>query len=131
VLLVDDEKDVAQSLARLLVLYGHKALAVHSGEAALEAARSYAPDAVLVDIGLPDMDGFELARRLRADYAGRPLQLLALTGYGPNAGRFDAATFDAAAFDAAGFDAHLIKPVSVESLQRLLSAPPLRRVIPP
>ena len=113
VLLVDDEVDQAVALGKLIELEGHDTMVVHSAAAALEAARDFAPEVALLDIGMPDMDGFELARRLRAEQAGRPLLLVAVTGYGQ----------DAARFDAAGFDAHLLKPLRLDALRELLEVP--------
>ena len=112
VLLVDDEVDQVNALAKLLELEGHEARAVRSAAAALEEARTFAPDVALLDIGLPDMDGFELARRLRDQDGDRPLLLVAVTGYQQ----------DAARFEGAGFDAHLLKPIRMDALRKLLEA---------
>jgi CheY-like chemotaxis protein len=112
VLLVEDNRDAAESLAMLLELHGHRVRAVGDAWAALEAASAEPPDVALVDIGLPGMDGYELARRLRAS-GGPPVPLLvALTGYGLERDKERAA--------AAGFDAHLVKPVDLDELRRLL-----------
>jgi CheY-like chemotaxis protein len=110
-LLVEDNADARTSMARALELAGHEVCAVGNGAAALEAAIAACPAAALLDIGLPGMDGYELARRLRAA-SGRSVALVALTGYGREVDRRLAA--------AAGFDAHFTKPVDFERLLRTL-----------
>jgi CheY-like chemotaxis protein len=112
VLIVDDNRDAADSLAMCLQLEGHEALAVYSSEAALSHCATYAPQIVLLDIGLPFMDGYEVARRLRA--ASRSLRLIALTGYGKDEDKRRTA--------AAGFDAHLTKPVDLSALKAAFAA---------
>jgi len=106
VLVVDDNVDAAESIAMLLQELGNEAHVVHDGPAALVACERLKPDVVLLDIGMPDMDGYEVARRLRASYPG--LRIVALTGWG-QAG-------DRARTQAAGFDLHLVKPVELEPL---------------
>jgi CheY-like chemotaxis protein len=108
---VDDNVDAAESLALLLRLAGHEVRVVHDGPAALETAQAYHPDAVLLDIGLPGMSGYEVAERLRAEPGGAAL-LVALTGYGRQEDRRRS--------QAAGFDVHLTKPVAPEELERVL-----------
>jgi CheY-like chemotaxis protein len=115
VLVVDDNVDAAHMLHELLARLGHQAVVAHDGAAALVVASAFLPDVAVLDIGLPVMDGYELARRLRAQ-RGDPLQLIAVTGYGQDADRMRA--------QAAGFDHHLIKPIAVESLVALLAAEP-------
>jgi CheY-like chemotaxis protein len=110
VLVVDDNRDAADSMALLLRLGGHDVVIAESGHAALETEREQRPDLVLLDIGLPDVDGYEVARRLRA--AGCPAILAALTGYGQPEDRERALE--------AGFDEHLVKPVDPRALERLL-----------
>jgi signal transduction histidine kinase/ActR/RegA family two-component response regulator len=113
VLVVDDDVDAAQSLAMLLNLWGHEVYATHDGAAALEAAQAWQPAVVLLDIGLPGMDGYEVARRLRAARGpARPL-LVALTGYGQEEDRRRS--------QEAGFDRHLVKPADPETLEMLLA----------
>jgi PAS domain S-box-containing protein len=110
ILVVDDNPDAADSLALLLDLRGHRAEAVHDPGAALAFVRENEPDAVLLDIGMPQMDGYEVARRLRAD--GITAVLVAVTGYGqPD---------DVERAHLAGFDAHVTKPVIYEELERVL-----------
>ncbi len=113
VLVVDDNRDSAHSLALLLQEIGCDVRTAYDGEAALVAAEAFDPDAVLLDIGLPRLNGFEAARRLRARPRAQPLLLLALTGYGHDEYRVQAR--------AAGFDHHFVKPVELEALQRVLS----------
>jgi CheY-like chemotaxis protein/two-component sensor histidine kinase len=111
VLVVDDNADAADSLAALLQIAGHEAIAAYGAHEALERAGEFRAEVVLLDIGLPEMDGYEVARRLRERY--RTLVLVALTGYGQEA--------DVRRAKDAGFDAHITKPVSFEELQRVLS----------
>ena len=112
VLIVDDNTDAANSLAALLNLKGHETRAVYSGREALECFESFKPDVALIDIGLPEMDGYELVRRLRASAKGMRPRLVALTGYGQ--------TEDRERARAAGFDDHLIKPVGLPELEGAL-----------
>ena len=111
VLVVDDNVDAATSLAEVLRLEGHQAEAVYSAQGALDAVASFSPDIVLLDIGLPDMDGYEVAKRIRA--GGRSVRLVALTGYGQ--------AKDIQRTHSAGFDAHLIKPVDFVALERTIA----------
>jgi PAS domain S-box-containing protein len=115
VLLVEDNADAAESLAMLLTLLGHRVRAVGDAPAALEAMSADPPDVALVDIGLPGMDGYELARRLRTLGVSRHTLLVALTGYGHENDKQRAAE--------AGFHAHLVKPIDVEDLARVLDLP--------
>jgi CheY-like chemotaxis protein len=113
ILIVDDNADAANTLVMFMELYGCTALAVHSGEAALEALGEFAPEVALFDIGLPDMNGYELARRTRALPGGAGMLLVAATGWGQDADK-------QLAFDA-GFDHHLTKPIDFERLRTLLA----------
>jgi signal transduction histidine kinase/ActR/RegA family two-component response regulator len=113
ILVVDDSVDAALSLAGLLEAMGHDVRTTHDGSGALEAARTYAPDVVVLDIGLPQMDGYEVARRLRSQPAMEHVLLLALTGYGREEDRRRCRE--------AGFDHHLVKPVDPATLQELLA----------
>jgi PAS domain S-box-containing protein len=112
ILVVDDNHDAAETLGLLLSAQGHEVAIEHGSLPALERARSMRPDVCLLDIGLPEMDGRELARRLKADPATRDATLIAITGYGQQQDR-DAAL-------AAGFAHHLVKPVNVDVLLRVL-----------
>jgi signal transduction histidine kinase len=110
-LLVDDNVDSARTLAMLLELSGHEVRVAHAGAAALETADQYHPDCVLLDIGMPEMNGYEVARRLRKDrhFDG---ELVALTGFGRD--------YDREQAQLAGFDHYLVKPVDYQKLQQLL-----------
>jgi CheY-like chemotaxis protein/two-component sensor histidine kinase len=109
--IVEDNADARETLRRLLELQGHRVRVAAEGGAALEAMRTAPPDVALVDIGLPGMDGYEIARRVRAG-TGRRVTLIALTGYGMPEDRRRTAE--------AGFDLHLVKPVDYEKLEAAL-----------
>jgi PAS domain S-box-containing protein len=111
VMLVDDNVDGADTLARLLAAHGHDVRVFHEPVAALAAVPAFLPDLAVLDIGLPVLDGYEVARRLRALLDGHPCRLVALTGYGLPADREQSAL--------AGFDAHLVKPVNPDLVVRL------------
>jgi PAS domain S-box-containing protein len=113
ILIVDDNEDAADTLALLLQLDGHETQAVYSSKGALERAQSFRPDVMLLDIGLPEMNGYEVARQLRSLPGLQRLRLIALTGYGQ--------AVDRARARAAGFDDHLMKPVDAEELARALA----------
>jgi len=117
ILIVDDNVDAADSTAMLLGLDGYETHSVHSARAALEVASSISPDVVLLDIGLPEMDGYEVARRLRSLPQGAPSMIVALTGYGQPADRERASL--------AGFDEFLVKPVKTSVLNGLLRSIPV------
>jgi len=114
ILVVDDNIDAATSLAMLLELDGHATRVAHSGIDALAAVRDFEPHVALLDIGLPDISGYEVARQVRAmkDLPTMP-RLIALTGWGSEEDRRQAAE--------AGFDAHLVKPVDPAGLDSLLN----------
>ena len=113
ILIVDDSRDGGESLAMLLRVLGGEVALAHSGRQALECVQTFAPDVVLLDIGMPGMDGYEVARRIRANPANRHIQLIALTGWGQDEDRQRSA--------AAGFNHHLVKPADVDKLRQLLS----------
>ena len=113
ILVVDDNEDAAHMLSMLLEDAGHEVMTEGDPVIALERAQATRPDVFVLDIGLPRMDGHELARRLRASPAGAGATLIALTGYGQPADRERAAR--------AGFDHYLVKPVDPVALERLLS----------
>jgi PAS domain S-box-containing protein len=113
ILVVDDNEDAANTLALLLRLAGHDVNTAHGGQAALTLAEALHPEFVLLDIGMPDLDGYEVARRLRATDWGKSLRLIALTGWGQDDDKRRAL--------AAGFDHHLTKPVDPRELDSLLS----------
>jgi signal transduction histidine kinase len=108
----DDAPDLRDLVADLLRLRGHQVSVVGDGPAAIELIVAEKPDVALIDIGLPDMDGYEVARTIRRQLAGGKPRLIAMTGYGQASDR-------AAAFDA-GFDAHIVKPASADKILRAL-----------
>jgi CheY-like chemotaxis protein len=112
VLVVDDNEDAAMGLARLLEFSGHEVRQAHTGPAALEEAPAFKPDAILLDIGLPDLDGYEVAKRLRQDAELRDVTLIAISGYCQPADRRRSRE--------AGFDHHLAKPTDHRRLLKLL-----------
>ncbi len=114
VLVVDDNVDAAESLATLLRLEGQDVRVAHDGPAALEAAPAYRPDVVFLDIGMPGMDGYEVARRLRREPGLEGVLLVALTGWGQDEDRRRSRE--------AGFDEHLVKPVDPAAVATLLHA---------
>jgi CheY-like chemotaxis protein len=112
VLVVDDYPDAAETTCALLTMLGHDCRFATCGEGALIAVAQFTPDVAILDIGLPDLSGFELARRLRFQFAGRPLYLAAVTGWGQPEDRIKAV--------ASGFDHHVIKPADRDKLIRIL-----------
>jgi CheY-like chemotaxis protein/two-component sensor histidine kinase len=113
VLVVDDNRDAVESMALLLGLWGHQVTTASEGAAAFELAQSQRPDVILLDIGLPGIDGYEVARRIRASEATSQTVLVAMTGYGQAEDRQRAHD--------AGFAVHLVKPVEPDALQRALA----------
>jgi signal transduction histidine kinase len=113
VLVIDDNPIIADTMGMLLEDIGHEFEAVHDGREALDAARNYMPDAILLDIGLPGMDGYEVCRVLRKDHLFAHTTIIAQTGWGQDK--------DKELAKEAGFDFHLIKPVPLADLQRILS----------
>ena len=111
ILVVDDEEDARETLAALLEADGHETLAVGDGEAALKAVGTFEPEVVLLDLGLPEPDGYEVARELRDKHAEKNILLVAVTGY----------RSDPARLKSAGFDNHLIKPTSARQISELLA----------
>lgn len=118
ILIVDDHVDAGETMGMLLRAAGHDVRVVNRGDAALDEAPRFRPDVVLLDIGLPGMDGFEVARRLREHFAAEPMLLVALSGYGQDEHRRQARE--------AGFDHFFTKPVSVKVLREFLAHPPSR-----
>ena len=111
VLVVDDSADSAETLGELLKIWGHDVRLAHDGPSALDTAKSFSPQVVLLDIGLPGMDGFTVAERMKADGIAVDM-LIALTGYGEQSHRERA--------QKAGFHHHLVKPVDPEALQKII-----------
>ncbi len=112
-LVVDDSQDSARSLARVLKLWGYEVRVAHDGLEAIEAASAQAFDVILLDIGLPGINGYEVAERLRDQFGSARPVLVALTGYGQ--------AEDLARSQSVGFDDHLVKPVNLERLRAMLS----------
>jgi PAS domain S-box-containing protein len=114
VLVVDDNADALESLSRLVKLMGNEVRSAHDGLEAIEVARTFQPDVVLMDLGMPRLNGFEAARRIRQEPWGRGLALVATTGWGQDGDRRRTAE--------AGFDCHLVKPIEIASLREVLGA---------
>jgi CheY-like chemotaxis protein len=113
VLVVEDHRDTARTLRVLLTRYGHEVELAHTGTAGVEVARRWRPDVVLSDLGLPELDGYQVARTLRRDPVTASVCLIAVSGYGQDEDRRRCRE--------AGFDLHLTKPVDPVELQRLLA----------
>src|SRR5438105_13692119 len=122
ILIVEDHEDAREALRALLELEGHRVDAAGSGSRAIELARAEPPDIALIDIGLPEVDGYEVARQIRALVPRWPY-LIAPTGYGP--------PDDVKRAREAGFDAHLLKPVDPDALSKVLSALASREIPDP
>ena len=116
---VDDNEDAAQMLGMLLLKSGHEVLTVHDGPSTLTAAQDFCPNVVLLDIGLPGMDGFEVARKMREQEIFKGVTLVAMTGYGQDSDRQRSRD--------AGFDHHLVKPPDFNKLQQILAAVSVKR----
>lgn len=114
-LIVDDVRDITSMLSELVTLLGHEARVANHGDQAIALAREFHPDLVLLDLGMPDPDGFEVARRLRAQPGGADMELIAMSGWGHRSAREEAVK--------AGFDRHFLKPISVAHLHALLDTP--------
>jgi CheY-like chemotaxis protein len=119
VLLADDNIDFASSLAFILGGLGHEVAVTHDGEQALAVAREFRPEVAFLDIGLPKLHGYALARELRARPETRGARLVAITGWGQERDRQQARE--------AGFDEHFVKPVSVEQILEVIAALPAAR----
>jgi chemotaxis response regulator CheB len=113
ILVVDDNVDAAETMAAILGMLGHESRVAHDGPAAIEAATADPPDVMLLDLGLPSMDGFEVARTLRRNPALQKTVIIALTGYGRDEDRQKTKE--------AGFNDHLIKPVDLSRLERTMN----------
>ncbi len=111
--MVDDSEDTAEMMSTLLGMAGHDVRIAHSGPAALEAAADHRPDAIVLDIGLPGLDGYQVAQRLRQDPLTEDVVLIAASGYGQESDRRRSRE--------AGFDHHLVKPVDPQRLQEILA----------
>jgi PAS domain S-box-containing protein len=116
ILIADDNRDAAESLATLLELDGHEVTIVHDGQAALAAVQTGHPDIALLDIGMPKLSGYEVARQVRQGSLGRSVTLVAVTGWGQES--------DKARALAAGFNHHFTKPIETERLNELIRSTP-------
>jgi signal transduction histidine kinase len=116
ILLADDNADALESLATVLRLRGHEVYSAPNGAIALETAARHVPEVALLDIGMPQLDGYEVARRIRAQEWGKAVTLVALTGWGQEADRRRS--------QEAGFDTHLVKPLDLDKLTALLAQLP-------
>jgi two-component system CheB/CheR fusion protein len=116
VLVVDDNRDSAETLGMLLTIKGNEVRTAHDGVEAVEVAGAYRPELVLLDIGLPKLNGYDVARRIRQQPWGRAVTLVALTGWGQDEDRRRSME--------AGFDHHVVKPVDFDALERLLAGSP-------
>lgn len=114
VLVVDDNHDAAFSLGMLVEMLGHEVRTAYDGIEALDAAREFQPSLVLLDIGMPRMDGYETCRRLRAQPWGAAMRVIAVTGWGQDHDRHRSRQ--------AGFDEHLVKPVAPHVIADILGA---------
>jgi CheY-like chemotaxis protein len=114
ILIVEDNQDSAASLAMFLKLSGNETLIACDGLEAVESTEAFRPDVVLLDLGLPRLNGYEVARKIREQPWGRDIVLVALTGWGQDA--------DRAKSQEVGFDAHLVKPVDFGALTKLLAS---------
>jgi CheY-like chemotaxis protein len=112
-LVVDDKQDVAESLSRLLLTMGCASTFVTNPAVALDAAQALEADIVFLDLGMPDLNGYELARQFRKSYRDAPLRLVAVTAYGT--------AEDRAKSRASGFDAHVQKPVDIAMVEAMLA----------
>ena len=113
-LVVDDNKDAAESMSMLLEMWGHDVAYAYDGPSALQTAEEWQPEAVFLDIGLPGMDGYEVAERLRELPHAKDAVLIAITGYGQDDDRLRSRR--------AGIDHHLVKPVAPDALRSLIDS---------
>jgi CheY-like chemotaxis protein len=113
VLVVDDHPDSARSLAKVLEILGHAARAITDSRDAVEEAKRFKPNLAIIDLAMPHVDGWELAKLLRADAELKHVCLIALTGFGDEKSRQKTR--------AAGFDAHLLKPADAEMLRSIIA----------
>jgi CheY-like chemotaxis protein len=113
VLMADDNRDAVDSMAMVLKMSGYEVSLAYSGKAALEMAQQHRPDVVILDIGMPDMNGHEVAAAIRQQPWGRAMHLIAITGWGEDK--------DKERTRGAGFDLHLTKPVDIDQLEEQLA----------
>lgn len=113
ILVVDDNRDSALSLAMMLSIMGHETRTAHDGESAVSTAESFRPEVVLLDIGLPKLNGYEVAQRIRENAWGTSMFLIAVTGWGQDEDRQRSTEV--------GLNVHMVKPVEPAALERLLA----------
>lgn len=113
ILVVDDNRDSALSLAMMLSIMGHETRTAHDGESAVSTAESFRPEVVLLDIGLPKLNGYEVAQRIRENGWGRSMFLIAVTGWGQDEDRQRSTEV--------GLNVHMVKPVEPAALEKLLA----------
>ena len=113
ILVVDDNHDSALSLAMMLSIMGHETRTAHDGESAVTTAESFLPEVVLLDIGLPKLNGYEVAQRIRENEWGKTMFLIAVTGWGQEEDRQRSSEV--------GLNVHMVKPVEPAALERLLA----------
>ncbi len=113
ILVVDDNHDSALSLAMMLSIMGHETRTAHDGESAVSTAESFLPEVVLLDIGLPKLNGYEVAQRIRENAWGKSMFLIAVTGWGQEEDRQRSSEV--------GLNVHMVKPVEPAALERLLA----------
>jgi CheY-like chemotaxis protein len=116
ILVVDDNHDSALSLAMMLSIMGHETRTAHDGESAVATAESFLPDVVLLDIGLPKLNGYEVAQRIREQPWGTSMFLIAVTGWGQDEDRQRSSEV--------GLNVHMVKPVEPSALEQLLAGLP-------
>lgn len=116
ILVVDDNHDSALSLAMMLSIMGHDTRTAHDGESAVLAAESFQPEVVLLDIGLPKLNGYEVAQRIREQPWGAAMYLIAVTGWGQDEDRQRSSEV--------GLNLHMVKPVEPSALEKLLASLP-------
>lgn len=114
ILVVDDNHDSALSLAMMLSIMGHETRTAHDGESAVSTAEQFLPDVVLLDIGLPKLNGYEVAQRIRSAEWGAAMFLIAVTGWGQDEDRQRSSEV--------GLDLHMVKPVEPAALEKLLAS---------
>ena len=116
ILVVDDNHDSALSMAMMLQIMGHDTRTAHDGESAVSTAETFLPEVVLLDIGLPKLNGYEVAQRIREKTWGQAMYLIAVTGWGQDEDRQRSSEV--------GLNLHMVKPVEPAALEKLLAALP-------
>ena len=120
ILIVDDNRDAAKTMSMLLNLLGYETVTAFDGLIAIEAARDFRPEIILMDLGLPKLSGHDACRKIREELWGSEIVMIALTGLGQDQ--------DRRASETAGFDRHLVKPVAIETLKSVFAEFPVQLV---